>query len=337
MSNQIAVGIDLGGTNIVTALITDDGAIVGIDSHRTDSQRGAELVVNGMADAVKELLEKHSVPQDEVVGLGIGTPGPLKLSKGIIHRPANLSGWENVPICQWLQEKTELPVQFENDANAAAYAEHWVGAGKGSGDLVTLTLGTGIGAGAIIGGEILRGHFENAAEFGHTIVELDGRPCTCGQRGCLEQYASPGNIAKYAIEQIRKGSKSSLGPVLKANGAFDSQAIAEAAQAGDSLADTIWDEACRYIALACVNIQHTVNPEVLVLAGGMSKSGDFLLSRVHQHFVAQTWKIFDDAPRIVLSELGGNAGVIGAAGLAWKAHRNGTACMSYASGARSSE
>ncbi len=337
MSNQIAVGIDLGGTNIVTALITDDGAVVGMASRRTDAQRGAENVVSEMAESVRQLIEKHSVPINDVVGLGIGAPGPLRLREGMIHRSANLPGWQDVPIRQWLQEKSELPVQLENDANAAAYAEHWVGAGKGAGDLVTLTLGTGIGAGSIIDGEILRGHFQNAAEFGHTIVELDGRPCTCGQRGCLEQYASPGNIAKYAIEQIRKGSKSSLGPVLKANGAFDSQAIAEAALAGDSLADTIWDEACRYIALACVNIQHTVNPEILVLAGGMSKSGDFLLGRVRQHFAAQSWKIFDDAPRIVLSELGGNAGVIGAAGLAWKAHHNGTASINFASGVRSAE
>ncbi|GJM26391.1 MAG: glucokinase [Phycisphaerae bacterium] len=330
MTRQLAVGIDLGGTNIVTALIADDGDIIGIVTRRTDAGRGAERVVGEMADTVNDLIAQNSVSPDDVVGLGIGTPGPLRLSKGFIHRSANLPGWENVPIRQWLQDKTELPVQLENDANAAAYAEHWVGAGKGAGDLVTLTLGTGIGAGAIIDGEILRGHFENAAEFGHTIVELDGRPCSCGQRGCLEQYASPGNIAKYAIEQIRKGSKSSLGPVLKANGAFDSQAIAEAAQAGDALADTIWDEACRYIALACVNIQHTVNPEILVLAGGMSKSGDFLLGRVRRHFTAQTWKIFEDKPRIVLSNLGGNAGVIGAAGLAWKAHRSGSACLNIA-------
>jgi glucokinase len=330
MSRQLAVGVDLGGTNIVTALIADDGDIVGIATRRTDAERGAEQVIGELADTVNDLIAENSAAQDDVVGLGIGTPGPLRLREGIIHRSANLPGWENVPIRQWLQEKTLLPVQLENDANAAAYAEHWVGAGKGAGDLVTLTLGTGIGAGAIIGGDILRGHFENAAEFGHTIVELEGRPCKCGQRGCLEQYASPGNIAKYAIEQIRKGSESSLGPVLKANGAFDSQAIAEAALAGDSLADTIWDEACRYIALACVNIQHTINPEILVLAGGMSKSGEFLLGRVRQHFTAQTWKIFDDKPKIVLSNLGGNAGVIGAAGLAWKAHHNGSACLNTA-------
>ncbi|MCA9253276.1 MAG: ROK family protein [Phycisphaerales bacterium] len=330
MSRQIAVGIDLGGTNIVTALVADDGEIIAIVSRRTNAARGAECVVGEMADTVNSLISDNSIALEDVVGLGIGTPGPLRLSKGYIHRPANLPGWENVPICQWLQEKTQLPVQLENDANAAAYAEYWVGAGKGSCDLVTLTLGTGIGAGAIIDGEILRGHFENAAEFGHTIVELDGRPCTCGQRGCLEQYASPGNIAKYAIEQIRKGSESSLGPVLKANGAFDSQAIAEAAQAGDSLADTIWDEACRYIALACVNVQHALNPEILVLAGGMSKAGDFLLGRVRQHFISRTWKIFEDKPRIVLSNLGSNAGVVGAAGVAWKAHRSGAACLNAA-------
>ncbi|NOX59001.1 MAG: ROK family protein [Planctomycetes bacterium] len=328
MAEQLAVGVDLGGTNIVTALVTKDGRIAEMISRRTEPHRGAELVITEMAAVVNELI--NSVSLDDIVGLGVGTPGPLRQREGLIHHSANLPGWKNVPIQKWLQEKTGLPVQFENDANAAAYAEFWVGAGKGVSGLVTLTLGTGVGAGVIIDGEILRGHFENAAEIGHTIVELDGRPCSCGQKGCFEQYAAPGNIAKHAAEEIRNGAKSSLGGILKAQGGFDSEAVAEAAQAGDALANNVWNDACRYIALGCVNIQHTINPEMLVLAGGMSKSGGFLLDRVRQHFASQTWKIFDDAPQLVLSELGSNAGVIGAAGLAWKAYQSGAVRLNIA-------
>jgi glucokinase len=319
MSDKLAVGIDLGGTNCSAALVRDNGEIVKHVRRTSDPARGPEVVLESLAEMVHELIQQQDISRDDIVGLGIGSPGPLSHRDGIVFRSANLPGWENVRVRRGLLERTGLPTILDNDANAAALAEYWVGAGKGVRQLVVLTLGTGIGSGVIINGEILRGYFENAAELGHTIVAARGRPCSCGQCGCLEQYAAPGGLARHCIERLRAGEQSSLAEVLKTEGGFGSRAIAEAAQQGDRLAQELWDEACFYLAVGCVNIQHAFNPQMLVLAGGMTKAGDFLLSRVREHFERMHWQLHNDAPEITISTLGNDAGVIGAAGLAWQA------------------
>ena len=319
MTDKLAIGLDLGGTNITAALVAATGEIVKLLNRRTHASRGPEPVIQDMVEMVAQLIASRGITRDDIVGLGVGAPGPLSHRDGIIYSAANLPGWKNVRIQRGLLERTGLPTVLDNDANAAAFAEYWVGAGKGTREMVTLTLGTGIGSGVILNGEILRGHFENAAELGHLIVRAGGRPCSCGQRGCLEQYASPGNLAKHCIEQLRQGEASSLADVLERDGTFGARAIAEAAQAGDELALRLWDEACHYIAIGCVNIQHAFNPQLLVLAGGMTKAGDFLLARVQRQVKELCWNLLDDAPAITISVLGNDAGVIGAAGLAWAA------------------
>ena len=172
---------------------------------------GAEAVMDDMSDMVTEMVDGGGISRDDIIGLGIGTPGPLSHRDGIIYRSANLPGWKDVHIRRGLLERTGIPTILDNDANIAAFGEYWAGAGKGSRDVVAITLGTGIGSGVIAGGEMLRGHYENAAEFGHTIIHPGGRLCPCGQRGCVEQYCSPGNVAKHAMELIRQGSESVAG------------------------------------------------------------------------------------------------------------------------------
>lgn len=322
--DKLAVGIDLGGTNITAALLSEDGRIVQSVSRRTNPERGSGPVIEDMAEMVEELIRRQSVSRDDIVGLGIGAPGPLSHRDGIIYKAANLPGWQGVRIRRGLLERTGLPTVLENDANAAAFAEYWVGAGKGTRELVVLTLGTGLGSGVVIGGEILRGHFENAGELGHMIVQHGGRQCECGQRGCLEVYASPGNVAKQAIRRLKEGEESSMREVYERDGRFGSRVIAEHARAGDKLANELWDEACYYIAVGIINCQHAFNPPMLVLAGGMTKSGDFLLSRVQKYMQELTWKLLDDLPEVTISILGNTAGVIGAGGVAWAARNNGT-------------
>ncbi len=321
--DKLAVGIDVGGTNIVAALVAADGQIAEQWTRATGAARGPEAVMDDMAEMVDELRGRLKIAVDDIIGLGIGTPGPLSHRDGVIHRSANLPGWKDVHIRRGMLERTGLPTILDNDANIAAFGEYWAGAGKQARDVVAMTLGTGLGMGVITNGEILRGHFENAGEFGHTIVEMGGRECPCGQRGCLEQYCSPGNIAKYALERIQQGEASSLSDLVGKGEALTSRDIVDAAQAGDAFALEVWDEACRYLGVACVNIQHCFNPQILVLAGGMTKAGDYLLSRVTHHHKHHCWNLMDDAPEIRISALGNDAGVIGAAGLAWAARNSG--------------
>ncbi len=323
MGDKVAAGLDLGGTNVRAAFVAADGKIIKDVSRRTQPERGPGPVIEDMAEMLEQLINDLDISRDDIIGLGVGAPGPLSHRDGIIYKSANLPGWQNVRIRRGLLERTGLPTVLDNDANTAAFAEFWVGAGKGVREMVCLTLGTGIGSGVIIGGEVLRGHFENAAELGHMIVHADGRQCSCGQRGCLELYASASNLAKYCMEEVQAGADSSLAELLERNDTFTAQDVCEAAKAGDELAVKYWDQACRYLAIGVINAQHSFNPQLLVLAGGMTKAGDFLLSRVKRHAREQAWKLFDDAPDITISVLGNDAGVIGAAGIAWAARDSG--------------
>jgi len=320
MNPPLAIGIDLGGTNIKTALVDCDGNILHRLEQPTEASRGPGPVIEDLADLVRRLRQFSFPPSpsqgedrgeggvsEGIVGIGLATPGPLDLREGRIIRTANLPGWKDVPIRDALRGKTGLPVTLENDANAAAFGEYCSGAGRGDKDLVMLTLGTGVGAGVILNGRIVHGHFDNAAELGHMIVVVDGLPCPCGQRGCLEQYASA-NAIVYRAAQYRD----SHGAVTL----LRAEDVAQAAANGDSICERVWDEACLYLAIACVNIQHAYNPAKIVLGGGISNAGAQLLDRVNAHFRKHTWSLHTDAPEIVLAQLGPDAGMVGAAILA---------------------
>ena len=339
MTTPATIGIDLGGTNIKTALIEANGSPLSRRVSQYDPTIGPDATVELIAAAVDEMRSERG-DSVHLVGAGIGCPGPMDRAAGRVINAANLPGWHDVPIRDLLSRRLELPVAFDNDGNAAAFGEYWAGAGRGVQDVVMLTLGTGVGAGVILAGQLLHGHFDNAAELGHTIVVADGIACACGQRGCLEQYSSASGVARRVASAIRSGSASTLAHLVEradANDAaagvdattvadglaaaaiVDAAAVAEAVRAGDELCMRIWDEACMYLAIACVNIQHTLNPARVILGGGMAQSGALLLDPVRAHLAKQTWKLHNDQPEIVLAELGYDAGMIGAAGLAWRA------------------
>lgn len=315
MTRTYAVGLDVGGTDLKAALVDDRGRIAYQTKWPTKAERGVEPVLADLAALTAEMIAQGQVPHGSVVGLGIGAPGPLSPSRGVIIKAANLPRFEDVPIRDELARRTALPAVFDNDGNAAAYGEYWVGAGGGADDMVLLTLGTGVGAGVILGGKLLHGHFENAAELGHTIIHPGGRPCPCGQRGCLEQYASAAGVAARVIEEIQAGAKCVLTRSTPDVEAITAKAVVDAVRTDDALATRIWDEACHALAVACVNIQHSFNPAVIVLGGGMSAAGDLLLDRVRGQLRALRWSLADDLPEVKLADLGNDAGVIGAAGL----------------------
>lgn len=324
MAKRCYVGIDLGGTNIKGGVVDEDQQVLHKTSIPTEAEQGPDHVIELMAGLVEQLIDEADIDRQRVDAVGIGSPGSMSHTRGIVIKPPNLPGWENVPLRDRIKEMTDLPTTLENDANAAAYGEFWAGAGRHVKHMVMLTLGTGVGGGIITDGRIMRGHFDNAAELGHWIVQPDGRPCGCGQKGCLEAYASASYTAQRATEAVQEGQASSLADVLKSEGTITSKDVVEAATAGDELARRILDETCTYLAIACVNIQHATNPELIVLAGGMIAAGeDVLLKPIRDKAADMTWKAADDLPDITFATLGNDAGFIGSAGCAWLGRQEG--------------
>lgn len=315
MSRRFTVGLDLGGTNIKAGLLDEAGRLVHRKAIPTEGERGYAHVVSRLAAVVGDLLAEAHVNRAEVIGVGLGSPGPMSPEDGIVHGAPNLPGWVNVPVQRDLSSATGLPVMLDNDANLYALGEFTAGAGRASRDMVLLTLGTGIGGGIILNGQLFRGRHGNAGEVGHMLVVPDGRACPCGQRGCLERYASATAVAERFADAVRAGEPSLLAERIHAGVGVSSREIAAAAGT-DALAGRIWDEACRFLAVACVNLQHVLNVEQIVLGGGMIGAGELLLRPVREHFERLTWRVAKDAPRIELARLGDDAGIIGAAAAA---------------------
>lgn len=316
MSTTYTIGIDLGGTNIKGGVCDERGALLTRQSIETEADRGVEHVLQRMAGLVEELLRATGLGRTEVAGVGVGAPGPMSHARGIVYSAPNLPGFVDVPLREQFAALTGLRVVLENDANAAAFGEFGAGAGKEVRTLVMLTLGTGIGGGVVLDGKLWRGCFDNAGEVGHMIIVPGGRPCPCGQRGCFERYASANAVAERLCEAVRGGEDSALGTRVAAGETLDARDVRAAADQGDTLAARIWDETCFYLALGIVNLRHLINPELVVLAGGLINAGPRLLEPVQAHFERQSWTIAPDAPRIAPATLGTDAGTIGAAMLA---------------------
>jgi len=316
VTSRFAIGIDLGGTQIKSGLIDQNLDIIERRVRPTEADRGPDDVIRRLTETAVELSGTKSI-----IGIGLGTPGPMSPTQGIVHRCGNLPGWRDVPLREQLSETTQLPVVMDNDANVAAYGEYRRLAERDRGDLVLLTLGTGVGSGAVIDGKILHGHFENASEWGHLIVVPSGRRCSCGQRGCLEQYASAAAVARNARETIESGAESSMKTVVNAGEPLSAKQVVDAVRSGDAVATHVWNDACSHLAVACVAVRHALNPRRILLGGGMSAAGALLVDGVRAHFEKLSWSYAGDAPEISLSELGNGAGMVGAAAMAWDAFR----------------
>ncbi len=317
------VGIDVGGTNVKIGLFDSNLKLICKTSVTTEAEMGPEIVINKMAMTVEELLATASLPLQGIVAIGIGTPGPAKYSEGIIIRSTNMPKFQNVPICKMLNEKLGAPVVFDNDANVACWGEYAVGAGKGVKDIVFFTLGTGIGGGIVSNGELVHGCDENGAELGHMIIHPDGRQCNCGQKGCVEAYASADSTARRATEAIEGGAESSLKELLDAKGKITSKDIYEHLGAGDALAKEITDGTAKALAITCINMLHVTEPKRIVFAGGMIAAGDILLNRIQEFFDEYIWTLKKETVEICFATLGEDAGIIGAAALAQHTRQQG--------------
>jgi glucokinase len=312
------VGVDLGGTNIVTGLLPmEGGAVQALQTRPTESQRGPKFVVDRIVEMVEgsiaATLTEHGGTREEVAGVGIGSPGPLNRATGIVINTPNL-GWRNFPLRDLISNAVSLPAVLDNDANCATYGEWWLGAGRHADTLVGLTLGTGIGGGIVLGGEIYHGVSDVAGEIGHMTIDSTGRKCNCGNYGCLEAYASGPAIALRAIEGIESGVETIL--VEMVGGKLETITAAtvyEAAVQGDDYAEEVMKETARFLGTGVANLVNILNPEMIVIAGGVTKAGDHLFEPLRAEVRRRAFRSAEERCQIVPAELHGTAGVVGAA------------------------
>ncbi|MFC1737742.1 ROK family protein [Planctomycetota bacterium] len=315
---EVFIGIDLGGTNIKLGCFDADLKLLDKTSVKTDVDMGPEAVVSLMSDAARKLLADNGLPNDAISAVGIGAPGPSNLDEGIVIACPNIPSFENVPLRKMLTKRFGRPAVMENDANAACWGEFVAGAGKDVSDMVFFTLGTGIGGGIIIDGKLVHGSADNAAELGHIIIYPDGRKCGCGQKGCVEAYASASATAKRATEAIEAAAESSLKKVLDENGEITCRDVYEHLKAGDELAKKITDKTAKALAILCINVLHSTDPQRIVFAGGMIAAGSILLNRIKAYFDENIWFLKKETVEIAFATLGEDAGIIGTAALAKK-------------------
>ncbi|HEV2149402.1 MAG TPA: ROK family protein [Longimicrobiaceae bacterium] len=312
------VGVDLGGTNIVVGLLpAEGGEVLGLRSMPTDSVRGAKFVVDrivGMVEqAIAEVLSTHGGTRDDIAGVGIGSPGPLDRRTGTVINTPNL-GWRNFPLRDLIANAVHLPATLDNDANCATYGEWWLGAGRGTRTLVGLTLGTGIGGGIVLDGKIFHGCSDVAGEIGHMTIDSNGRKCKCGNYGCIEQYASGPAIALRAVEGIEAGAETVL--VEMVNGKMEditAATVYEATVQGDAYATEVMKDTAKFLGAAVASIINVLNPEMVVIAGGVTRAGDTLFEPLRAEVRRRAFKSAQECCRIVSAELPGTAGVVGAA------------------------
>ena len=311
-----AVGIDLGGTNIKGGLVDRDGRVAVKKSIPTEAAGGAGHVIDRIASLVADLIDKGGAGPDDVAGVCVGSPGPLDADRGIIFEAPNL-GWRDVPLADELTARLDFPVWLENDANAAAFGEAWVGAGKGRECVILLTLGTGIGGGIVIGGRLWRGVNGTGAELGHMTIDYDGPVCGCGSRGCIEAFAAAPALVRRMRRAIEDGADSSLAGAFRAGEEVDAKRIFEAAVAGDGPARREMEQTGRFLGIAVASYVNIFNPNCVVLHGGMVDAGDMLLGPLVDEMAGRCFESSRRGLQVLRSALRGEAGMVGAAGCAF--------------------
>jgi len=304
------IGIDLGGTTVKLGLFCEDGTLVEKWEIPTRTEENGKYILPDIADSIKEKLETAGISGEEVLGAGIGVPGPM-LPDGYVETCVNL-GWRDINPEKELSELLGFPVYGGNDANVAALGEFWQGGGSGYENVVAVTLGTGVGSGIILNGKILTGSNGMGGELGHLPVNRDeAELCNCGGRGCVEMYASATGLVRLAKRHLAVSEELS---VLRVSGNFTAKDVLDAAKAGDELAEIVVDEAMNYLAVGLTMLTYTVDPEVYVIGGGVSKAGEYLLDKLRVHYDRYI-KLSAKRAKICLATLGNDAGIYGAAKL----------------------
>lgn len=304
-------GIDLGGTTVKIAYFEEDGTMLEKWEIPTVTADGGKQILPDIAASIREYMNANHISDADILGLGIGVPGPVN-AKGVVNKCVNL-GWGVFNISEELSSLTGFPVKAGNDANVAALGEFWKGGGQGCDNMVFVTLGTGVGGGIVVEGNLLHGAHGSGAEIGHICVNPEETvPCNCGNFGCVEQYCSATGIVRLAKQYL---AESDAATSLRGIGNLTCKDVFDAAKAGDEAANTILDKVYRYMGLFLGNVCSTVNPEVVVIGGGVSKAGDMLVKGIEPYFHKHVFHAAGNA-RFTMASLGNDAGAYGAFKLA---------------------
>ncbi|HET6798776.1 MAG TPA: ROK family protein [Gemmatimonadales bacterium] len=313
---RFVLGIDIGGTNLVVGSVAEDGSSLhALASEPTHAEAGQKDVLDRLIALAQRTIEqtRQEIPGAEIMGIGVGAPGPLDTKSGIVLLTPNL-GWVNLPLRRIIHERLLLPAALDNDANCAVLGEWWMGAARDTQNAIGITIGTGIGGGIIINGKLFHGASDCAGEIGHTTIDTEGRRCKCGNYGCLEAYASGPNIALRAVEEIQAGADSRLagyvGGDLKK---ITAQTVYQAAHDGDDLALEVVNDTAKFLGAGIANLVNVFNPEVVVVCGGVTLAGEHLFAPLRREVARRAFKPAVAVCRIVPCELSGTAGVYGAA------------------------
>ena len=315
------VGIDLGGTNIKGGVVDRAGRVVHFESIETEAEGGRDHVLDRIGMLAGKVRDAAGLARDQIGGVGIGSPGPLDTKRGFIHTAPNLPGWENLPLADEVSKRCGYRVFIENDANAAALAESFAGVGKGSQCMLLLTLGTGIGGGIVLNGRVWHGVNDCAAELGHVSILYNGDRCNCGSIGCVETYASASAVVRRTRKALAEGADSSL---AERGDELECAHVFQAAAEGDPLASRIIGDTIVYLGTAVASLVNIFNPDKVVLFGGMANAGDQLMLPLREEVGRRSFDMAYERCEIVFSQLGGEAGVIGAAVTAMQAVEEGT-------------
>ncbi|MDP9176369.1 MAG: ROK family protein [Gemmatimonadota bacterium] len=314
---QFIVGVDLGGTNIAAGAMPTDGTReiamrMGLTRADEGSAAVVERIVRMIEDVIEQTRAETGAERSDFLGVGIGSPGPLDRSKGVIIVTPNL-GWKNFPLRDEVGSRVNLRASLDNDANCATLGEWWCGAAKGGRNVVGMTIGTGIGGGLILDGKLYHGSSDAAGEIGHTTIDSTGRRCKCGNYGCLEAYASGPAIAQRACELVKVDGDSILLEMVNGEiSRITAQTVFEASKRGDPVAIEVVRDTAHFIGIGISNLINVFNPDTVVIAGGVTQAGDQLFDPMRAEVRRRAFKSAVDACRIVPGALPLSAGVVGA-------------------------
>ncbi|HEO2025077.1 TPA: ROK family glucokinase [Streptococcus agalactiae] len=317
MSKKL-LGIDLGGTTIKFGILTLEGEVQEKWTIETNTLENGRHIVSDIVESLKHRLSLYGLTKDDFLGIGMGSPGAVDRTSKTVTGAFNLNWADTQEVGSVIEKEVGIPFFIDNDANVAALGERWVGAGANNPDVVFVTLGTGVGGGVIADGNLIHGVAGAGGEIGHMIVDPEnGFTCTCGNKGCLETVASATGVVRVARQLAEQYEGSSAIKAAIDNGdTVTSKDIFIAAEDGDKFANSVVERVSRYLGLAAANISNILNPDSVVIGGGVSAAGEFLRSRVEKYFVTFAFPQVKKSTKIKIAELGNDAGIIGAASLA---------------------
>ncbi len=306
------IGIDVGGTNVKIALVDEQGKIIYSNSVPTYAKMGYEYTVNNIKQAIRDLMKETNTNETNIEAIGFDFPGQIDYQNGIVKLAPNIPGWVNVPIAKMIEDEFHIPTKVDNDVRCAALGEMKFGAGRGCRNFICITVGTGIGSGIVINGQLVRGCANAAGEIGHIKLQMkDGPLCGCGDTGCFEAFASGPAIVAMAQDYI-KGGKAAKFSEMAGDGEITPYIVAKAAEAGDVVAKRIFETIGEYIGLGLTSVINLLNPEKVIIGGGVADSGELILEPIRRTIKARAMKVARESVQIVPAELGNSAGVIGA-------------------------